>query len=168
MTSRRTSGFVHWNIFAGWLMETRLPPDFKEFLALLNSEKVEYLLVGGYAVSYYGYPRPTGDLDIWIAVDATNIQRALAVLAKFGFSGAGATAELFQTPGRVVRMGVPPVRIEVINRISGVEFAVCYARRLNVMIDGVPVQIIGRDDLIANKRAAGREKDLNDVKQLGQ
>lgn len=149
-------------------METRLPPDFKEFLALLNLEKVEYLLVGGYAVSYHGYPRPTGGLDVWIAVDSANIQKALGVLTKFGFSEAGATAELFQVPGRVIRMGVPPVRIEMMNRISGVEFGACYARRLTDIIDGIPVQIIARDDLIANKRAAGRDKDLNDLRQLGQ
>jgi hypothetical protein len=96
-------------------MELPLPPDFKEFLALLNSEKIEYMLVGGYAVSYHGYPRPTGDLDIWVAVHADNAKRLLAALNMFGFGEAGATEALFLTPGRVVRMGVPPVRIEVLS-----------------------------------------------------
>lgn len=147
-------------------METPLPPDFKEFLALLDSEKIEYLLVGGYAVSYHGYPRPTGDLDIWVAVNPDNASKLTKVLAEFGFGNAGATPELLLTPGRVIRMGVPPVRIEIINKISGVEFSRCYAQRIQVVMNGVPVSLINREDLLVNKRAAGRPKDLGDVKQL--
>lgn len=98
-------------------MEMRLAPDFKEFLRLLTSERVEYLLVGGYAVGYYGYPRPTGDLDIWIAVNEENAE--------------------------------------------------CYKRRVATSIDGVQVANIAKSDLVANKRAAGRHKDLDDVQQLG-
>ena len=155
-----------WNTFDGWPMETPLPPDFKEFLALLNSEKIEYLVVGGYAVSFHGYPRPTGDLDVWVNAQPDNVARLIAVLAKFGFSGAGATPELFLTPGRVVRMGVPPVRIEIINKISGLEFPASHARSVEAVLDGVPVRLIAREDLIANKRAAGRAKDRNDLKHL--
>jgi len=103
-------------------METQLSDDFKEFLQLLNSEKIEYLIVGGYAVSYYGYPRPTGDLDVWIAIDPANAERLVGALTKFGFGSAGATTDLFLTPGRVVRMGRPPLRIEILSSISGVEF----------------------------------------------
>jgi hypothetical protein len=147
-------------------METPLPQDFKEFLALLNSAKIEYLIVGGYAVSYHGYPRPTGDLDVWVAVHPDTAPRLLQVLTQFGFGGAGATAELFLTPGHVVRMGNPPVRIEIINQITGVQFADCYARRVNTELDGVPATLIARDDLLTNKRSAGRAKDLNDIKQL--
>jgi predicted nucleotidyltransferase len=88
------------------------------------------------------------------------------VLAGLGFGAAGATTSLFLTPGRVVRMGVPPVRIEVLNAISGVEFASCLTRSVDTVLDGVPVRIIGRDDLIANKLAAGRDKDRGDVGQL--
>lgn len=143
-----------------------LPQDFKEFLALLNSEKIEYLVVGGYAVSFHGYPRPTGDLDVWVAIFPENASKLLNVLSKFGFGAAGATAEVFLAPGNVVRMGVPPVRIEIINQISGVEFHQCYSRRIEIVVDGLPVNVIARDDLLANKRAAGREKDLNDLKQL--
>ncbi len=149
-------------------METPLPPDFKEFLALLNSEKIEYLLVGGYAVSYHGYPRPTGDLDVWVDVRPDSVAKLIEVLAKFGFADAGATPELFLTPGRVVRMGVPPVRIELLNKVSGLDFSASYARRLEAVLDGVPVRIIARKDLVINKRAAGREKDLNDLKHLEQ
>jgi hypothetical protein len=147
-------------------MAQPLPPDFKEFLALLNSERVEYLIVGGYAVSYYGYPRPTGDMDIWVAIHPDNASKLVSALSKFGFGDAGATRELFMTPGRIVRMGVPPVRIEVLNSVSGVEFAACRSRRVDTELDGVPVSIIARDDLVANKLAAGRQKDLNDVEHL--
>jgi predicted nucleotidyltransferase len=148
-------------------METQLPEDFKEFLLLLNSERIEYLLVGGYAVSYYGYPRPTGDLDIWIAIHPENAAKLMAALAKFGFGSAGATPDLFLTPGRVVRMGRPPLRIEILSSISGVEFAECYGRRVQADLDGVPVAMIAREDLLTNKRAAGRAKDQNDLEQLG-
>ena len=149
-------------------MDLPLPQDFKEFLVLLNSEKIEYLLVGGYAVSFHGYPRPTGDLDIWVAMNPDNATKLVSALNKFGFAGVGANEELFLTPGRVVRMGVPPVRIEVLNSISGVDFAACRVRRIHAVIDGVPVPLISREDLLINKRAAGRDKDLNDLKHLQQ
>ena len=148
-------------------MDLPLPQDFKEFLALLDSEKIDYLIVGGYAVSYYGYARTTGDLDIWVAMHPDTANRMVIALAKFGFASAGATKDLFLTPDRVVRMGVPPVRIEVLTSISGVDFAACFARKTSAMIDGVSVSVIGREDLIANKLAAGRNKDLNDLKHLG-
>lgn len=147
-------------------METPLPQDFREFLALLNSETIEYLVVGGYAVGFHGYPRPTGDLDVWVGVRADQASKLMGVLDRFGFGGAGATRELFLTPGRIVRMGVPPVRIEILNQLSGAEFATCYARRVEAVLDGVSVSLISRDDLVANKRSAGRAKDLNDLKHL--
>lgn len=147
-------------------METPLPPDFREFLSLLDSEKVEYLVVGGYAVGYHGYPRPTGDLDIWIAVDIENARRLRAVLERFGFAQGGRAPEEFLAPNRVFRMGVPPVRIEVLTGVTGVDFAACYPRRVESEVDGVRVRFIGRDDLLANKRAAGRHKDLNDIEHL--
>ena len=147
-------------------MDLPLPPDFKEFLRLLNSETIEYLIVGGYAVGYHGYPRPTGDLDIWVAVQPDTATKLVAALAKFGFGAAGATVELFMTPGKVVRMGQPPVRIEVLTSISGVAFAECYARRVRAVIDGVSTNLISLGDLESNKRAAGRAKDLNDLRHL--
>jgi hypothetical protein len=149
-------------------MDLLLPPDFKEFLALLDSERIDYLLVGGYAVSYHGYPRPTGDLDIWVAMEPANAAKLVIALGKFGFGAAGASAATFLTPGQVVRMGVPPVRIEILSSVSGVDFAACRSRGITATIDGIPVRLISRTDLIANKRAAGRDKDLNDVKHLEQ
>lgn len=160
------SGWPRSNTSDGWRMDQQLPPDFKEFLQLLDSERIEYLLVGGYAVSYHGYPRPTGDLDIWVAVHPATATKLVHAIGKFGFGNAGVTAEMFMTPGHIVRMGVPPVRIEVMTGITGVEFAHCYARRIQAELDGTPVNIISREDLLANKLAAGRSKDLNDLDHL--
>ena len=102
-----------------------LPPDFKEFLQLLNRYEVEYLLIGGYAVGYHGYPRATGDMDVWVATTPANAAKLLTVLSDFGFGATGATVELFQQPQKVIRMGNPPLRIEVLTSISGVDFATC-------------------------------------------
>jgi hypothetical protein len=144
----------------------RLPNDFKDFLKLLNANEVEYLVVGGYAVGYYGNPRSTGDLDIWVAVGPRNIQRLLGVLQEFGFSKDSLPSDLFQSPDQVIRMGMPPIRIEILTSISGVEFEDCYASRNTDTIDGVRVNLIDLENLKKNKRAAGRHKDLGDLEVL--
>jgi hypothetical protein len=143
-----------------------LPPDFKDFLELLRSEKVEYLLVGGYAVGRYGYPRATGDMDIWVAANPANAQRVAEVLRKFGFSPSTVKTEMFTKPDQVVRMGVPPVCIDLITSASGVDFAECYSRRNICVMDGIEVDVIHADDLKQNKKASGRAKDLNDLENL--
>jgi hypothetical protein len=142
----------------------RIPPDFKEFLKLLNSAHVEYLIVGGYAVNYYGVPRATGDLDIWIAASQENASRLSGALRSFGF--AQAQAGMFQEREQIIRMGVPPLRLEILTSISGVEFADCYARRQLVELDGIPANLIHLEDLKRNKRAAGRLKDRLDLEEL--
>ena len=142
----------------------QLPPDFKEFLKLLNSNQVEYLVIGGYAINYYGFPRATGDLDIWIAIHAENAQRLAKVLRDFGFPQANTGA--FLEPRKVIRMGVPPIRLELLTSISGVEFEDCYPRRLEVEWDCIAVNLIQLDDLKRNKRASGRLKDRLDLEQL--
>ncbi len=141
-----------------------LPTDFKEFLRLLTSCEVEYLLIGGYAVNYHGYPRATGDMDIWIANTPANAARAAAAVRQFGF--ARAAENDFAQPDKVIRMGLPPLRIEVLTSVSGLEFASAFARRLRAEVDGVPVNLIGLEDLKANKKACGRLKDLVDLEQL--
>jgi predicted nucleotidyltransferase len=133
---------------------------------LLLSEQVEYLLLGGYAVAYYGHPRATGDMDLWIAATPANAHRVMAAMVKFGFSPASLSEAMFCTPAQVIRMGMPPLRIELLTSVSGLDFAEAYARRSVVNIDGVDVSLVQREDLIANKRAAGRHKDLADVEQL--
>ncbi len=144
----------------------RLPPDFKEFLRLLNSEKIEYLLVGGHAVGYYGYPRSTGDMDIWIAVNPANAAALVRVLRKFGFAPASLSDDLFLSENKIIRMGVPPVRIDLLTGLSGVDFAACHAQRTLDVIDGVEVSLIALDDLRTNKRAVSRSKDLDDLEHL--
>jgi hypothetical protein len=144
----------------------RFPPDFKEFLQLLTVHQVDYLLIGGYAVAYHGYPRATGDMDVWIAAHPDNAGRIVAVLEAFGFGSAGASAEMFLQPGRVIRMGNPPLRIELLTTISGVDFAECYSQRTVDIVDGMAINIIGLEHLKRNKQASGRLKDLNDLQHL--
>ena len=107
----------------------QLPLDFKEFLRLLNSEQVEYLLVGGYAVGFYGFPRTTGDMDIWLAATVQNAERVVRVLRSFGFSQKSIPAESLLQPNQVLRMGVPPLRIELLTSVSGLAFDDCYPNR---------------------------------------
>jgi len=141
----------------------RLQADFKEFLKLLTSNKVEYLLIGGYAVAYYGYSRPTGDMDLWIAISPHNAERVDAALRAFGFTP---SIENFLKENSIVRMGVPPFRLEILTTIDGVSFPECYASRNTVVIDGVEVNLINLQHLRLNKKASGRLKDLSDLENL--
>jgi predicted nucleotidyltransferase len=145
---------------------TQLPEDFKDFLKLLNDHEVRYLLIGGYAVGYYGYPRATHDMDIWIAVDLSNAEKMVDVMTEFGFAEGAVPKEVFLRSEGVVRMGVPPLRLEVLMSISGVAFEECYKRRLLDEVDGVPVSMMHLEDLRKNKIASGRHKDLDDVSNL--
>ena len=144
----------------------RLPPDFKDLLRLLNSKQVEYLLIGGYAVGYYGYPRATADMDIWTGAHPQNAEKTVAALQEFGFGVPELSRELFLQENRVIRMGVPPLRIEIITSISGVSFESCYAERVVDTIDGVEVNLISLHHLKTNKKASGRFKDLDDLEHL--
>jgi predicted nucleotidyltransferase len=144
----------------------RLPKDFKEFLRLLNDHQVEYLLVGGYAVGYHGYPRATVDLDIWVAVTPFNAGHLVKVFKEFGFDVKELKEDLFLQENMIIRIGEPPLRIEVMTSVSGVDFDACHQRRINDTIDGIQVNFINLEDLKANKLAAGRHKDLNDLENL--
>lgn len=144
----------------------RLPPDFKEFLRLLNEHRVEYLVVGGYAVGYYGYPRATVDMDIWIGRGPATAERMVAVLQEFGFDVPNLSADLFLKEDQIVRMGIPPVRLEIFTSIPGVQFEECYAARVVDELDGVQVSLISLDQLKINKRKSGRNKDLDDLENL--
>lgn len=145
----------------------RLSTEFKEFLRLLNSVGVEYLVVGGYAVAFHGHPRSTGDLDIWIATSAENVARVRRALTEFGFSQQLVTSAPLDIEGNVIRMGRPPLRIELLTSVSGVAFDACYRRRETQVVDEIEVTFISRTDLLANKRAAGRAQDLADLEALG-
>lgn len=144
----------------------RLPKDFRDFLKLLNSNKVEYLIVGGYAVSYHGYPRSTGDMDIWLAMSSENAAKITRVLKEFGFDRELLSEDLFLEKNKVIRIGLPPIRIEILTSISGVEFSECYNCRISDTVDGVEVNFINLDDLKKNKKAAGRHRDLGDLENL--
>jgi predicted nucleotidyltransferase len=148
------------------LATINLPLDFREFLRLLNAHQVEYLLIGGYAVAYHGYPRATADMGIWISTHPRNAAQVVAALKEFGFEVPELSVELFQPENQIVRMGVPPVRIEIATGISGANFAECYAARVIDVLDGVEVSLISLHDLKRNKRAAGRHKDLDDLENL--
>lgn len=143
-----------------------LTSDFKEFAVLLNSNKVEYLVVGGYALAAYGHPRYTGDLDFWIGTDPGNADRVLGVLDQFGFGSLGVGKADLTIPNNVIQMGYPPARIDLLTSIDGVDFVDCYQRRLTVVVDGVELGFISLDDFKINKRAVGRHKDLADLEAL--
>lgn len=144
----------------------QLDPDFSEFVALLAAHDVRYMIVGGYAVAAHGLPRATGDLDAWIRPDRDNARRVLEVLVEFGFGGLGITQDDLSSPDLVIQLGYPPYRIDLLTRIDGVDFESAWPRRIEVLLDTVRVPFIGRDDLIANKRAVGRPQDVADVLRL--
>ena len=145
---------------------TLLPKDFKEFLRLLGAHSVEYLLVGGYAVAYHGYPRATADLDVWIALNPINAGKTVAALREFGFDLPDLRPEVFLQEHKIIRLGRPPLRIEIATSISGVTFEDCYPDRLVTQIDDVAVNLIDLEHLKINKRTAGRHKDLDDLENL--
>lgn len=143
-----------------------LARDFKEFLKLLNSNHVEYLLIGGYAVGIHGHIRATNDLDIWVNVSSENAVRIEGALRQFGFSVAGLTPDLFLARDSVIRLGVPPIRIEILTSISGVEFESCYAEKEMIQIGEVTIPVISLARLRQNKMASARAKDLADLENL--
>jgi len=147
-------------------MDIELPQDFKEFLSILNSHEVDYLLIGGYAVGYYGYPRATNDMDIWVSIDSENAKKMVNVLHDFGLSTPDLSTDLFLEKGNIVRLGIPPMRIEILNQISGVLFEECFSKRVIDEIDGIQINFISLERLKANKKASGRFKDLDDLENL--
>lgn len=142
-------------------MVIELPPDFKEFLRLLNCHHVDYLVIGGFAVGFHGYPRSTSDIDIWVSKSPENAIRVVDAIREFGFDTPNLTPELFLQQRKIVRMGHPPVRIEVMNEIDGVTFENCRAGRVMTEVDDIPVPVIGLADLRQNKTASARPKGFS-------
>jgi hypothetical protein len=141
--------------------------DFKELLSAFNAGQVRYLIVGGYAVSFHAQPRATKDLDILIGADAENSKAVYAALAKFGAPIEGLSAKDFAEPDNFFRMGTPPVMVDIMPKISGVEFEEAWRRRVDVRIDDdLSVPFISREDLLIAKLSAGRAQDLIDVDAL--
>ncbi|MEI7729020.1 MAG: nucleotidyltransferase [Verrucomicrobiota bacterium] len=144
----------------------KLSPDLREFVALLNSRKVRYLVVGGHAVAFHGFPRYTGDVDFFIAGSPDNAERITEVIREFGFGSVGFQTSDFLEPGVVLQLGRPPNRIDILTSIDGVAFDEAWASREEAALDGLPVPFIGKQCLIQNKRASGRPQDLADIQRL--
>ena len=143
-----------------------LSKEFKEFAKLLNDQKVEYLLVGGYAVVFYGYVRYTGDIDFWINSTKENAIRLIEVLDQFGFGSLNFTIEDFTKDDQIIQLGYPPNRIDIITSVTGLVFSDCYPKRKSFSIENIEIQTISLEDLKKNKKASGRYKDLDDLENL--
>ena len=144
----------------------KLQSDLKEFIALLNSRKAEYIVVGGHAVAFHGYPRFTGDIDFFLRATPDNAERVLSVLKDFGFGDLQIGISDLTTPNRVIQLGRPPNRIDLLTSISGVEFDDAWPSRVSTDLDGEQVSFLGLNELIQNKRASNRENDRADVSKL--
>lgn len=141
-------------------------PDFKEFIQLLNENKVDYLIIGGYALAFHGYPRFTQDIDFWVWADAENAKRITKVLDEFGFTSLEINEYDFLDEDSMIQLGFPPNRIDIINQIDGVNFLEAFSEK-EIFEDGeIRINFIGLDQLIQNKKASGRLKDLADVQTL--
>ena len=142
--------------------------DFRDLLALFNANQVDYLIVGAHALAYHGVPRYTGDLDILVRPDPGNARGILKALKEFGFGAVGLTADDFTIPDKVLQLGVPPVRIDIVTSITGVSWEDAAAGRVQGNYGDVPVHFLGKKEFIKNKRAVGRKKDDADLEALGE
>lgn len=143
-----------------------LSKDFKEFIALLNEHEVRYLVVGGYALAFHGYPRYTKDLDVWIEPSPGNADRIIAALDDFGFGSLGLAAADFLERDTIIQLGYPPHRIDLLTTIAGVTFEECYRAKAGVDIEGLHIDVIDSDNFKKNKRATGRPRDAVDADNL--
>jgi predicted nucleotidyltransferase len=142
--------------------------DFTDLLKLFSDKNVKYLIIGGYAFIQYAEPRYTKDLDLWISTDPTNASSVYAALRAFGAPLAGLTKDDFSEDGYFYQMGVPPMRVDILMGIPGMEFEQAWRKRVEIDFDGLLVSFISKEDLIAAKRASGRPQDLTDVDTLEQ
>jgi hypothetical protein len=145
----------------------KISPDFKELLELLNSHKVDYLVVGSYALAFHGAPRFTGDIDLLVKPESSNAKHILEALADFGFGSLNLSEADFTGPENVIQFGVPPNRVDIMTSLTGVSWEKANSGRVKGAFDETIVYFISREDLIANKSALGRKKDLADIEALG-
>jgi hypothetical protein len=146
------------------LME--LDKDFNEFVELFLEHNVRFLIVGGYALAAHGLPRATGDLDAWVWINPENAQNIMRALNAFGFQNLSLTESDFSKENSIIQLGYPPFRIDILTSIDGVAFDQAWEKKIVVELNGMNVPFIGRDDLITNKKAAGRPQDIADVSRL--
>lgn len=142
--------------------------DFKELLELFNKHKVEYVIVGGYALAFHGAPRYTGDLDIYVYPDFNNAKRIMRALKDFGFDSVGLVQADFEKPGYVIQLGVPPVRIDIMTSLTGLSWKKVFKNRVEGRYGSINVYYIGRKEFILNKRKIGRKKDIADIEAIGE
>jgi hypothetical protein len=140
-----------------------LNPDFKDMLSCLKDEKVDFLIVGAYALAAHGFPRATGDLDIWVRNDPENAHRVIRALSKFGAPATQLSSEDFTSTDLIVQFGVEPCRIDLLTGISGIEFEEAWQNRVSIEIDNLEIFILSKKDLLTNKVATGRDKDQGDI-----
>ncbi|MGC6425424.1 MAG: hypothetical protein ACON5H_00325 [Akkermansiaceae bacterium] len=143
-----------------------LRKDVREFIELLNSQKVNYLVVGAHALAWHGLPRYTGDIDFFIATDPENAKAIIQVLQEYGFGDIGLTEEDFLEPDQVIQLGFPPHRIDLLTGISGVSWQEAWKSSVPGTIDDLPVIFIGTDCYLKNKDASGRPQDIADAQRL--
>lgn len=143
-----------------------LNPDFKEFFQLLNKNNVRYLVIGGFAVAFHGYPRYTKDIDIWLWINPENAKNVIRTLEDFGFKSLGLSIDDFLESETIIQIGHPPNRIDLIMTASGVDFEECYQSKIEEEIDGVNIPFIDLENLKKNKLATGRTQDMADVENL--
>jgi predicted nucleotidyltransferase len=144
----------------------KLQRDLREFVESLNDHGVEFLIVGGYAVAFHGYPRFTGDIDLFIRPSNDNARRVINVLDAFGFGSAGVTEADLTTPGKVVQLGAPPSRIDLLSSVKSLTFEHAWAERVPATLDGLGVAFVSKAHLIRNRAALSRPKDVADVAKL--
>jgi len=140
-----------------------LNPDFNDMLSCLKDEKVDFLVVGAYALAAHGFPRATGDLDIWIRNDPENAQRIMRALNKFGAPAQQLSVEDFTSTDLIVQFGVEPSRIDLLTGIDGVEFEEAWRNRISISLDNLEIFVLSKADLLRNKVATGRDKDQGDI-----
>lgn len=143
-----------------------LNPDFKDILSCLRNESVEYLIVGAYALAGYGYPRATGDIDIWVKNDTENARRVLKALSAFGAPVSELTVDDFTTPDLVFQIGVEPNRVDILTSVDGLEFSEAWENRIHRVVDGIDIMQLSKADLLKNKQATDRDKDQGDIAWL--
>lgn len=143
-----------------------LNPDFHDILSTFIEHRVEFLVVGGYAMAAHQLPRATKDLDLWVRPSAQNARRVLDALDRFGAPRHGLTEQDLEREGTIYQVGVPPNRVDVLTTVEGVDFQRAWSHRHDVEIDGLRIPVIGRHDLIVNKRTVGRPQDLVDAASL--
>ncbi len=140
--------------------------DFKELLRLFNKHRVEYVIVGAYALAFHGCPRYTGDLDILVKPEPSNAKKILKALKEFGFESLNLSSEDFSSQKKVIQLGVAPVRIDILTSLTGVTWKRVVSNRVKGEYGNIKVYFIGRNELIANKKALGRHKDMADIEAI--